>query len=413
MKYVKYDLATHQRKPSEPIRLVHAADLHLGRGRGGKLTASSATSNYGIRTVSVYNEQRQSGFRVFKNLLNLVVEQQADLLLLAGDILEIGRLTPAELRYISDSFADLPYPVLIVAGNHDPLTDLSPYRRLKWPENVFIFPGEWTALDLPAVNLTVWGRSFTSERQSDTMLPSGTYVDWCDELAHPELATRTSVGMLHGEVVVPGGRSYYNPLTETQLAATKLSYLALGHIHKPRILELSTCALAAYSGCLYGTGFDEQGPRGADVVTLPYEEKPTVEFHALAEHEFYDSSLMVNWSTSLQANVNTVMEAIRRDDAKPADNFYRLHLSGELPSELSWTWAMLVAELQQNFYDLTVYDETEAKIDLIELKKEFSLRGLVAAAAWQEISICTDPHQKHELQAALQVLLQIMHETKA
>ena len=134
MKYVKYDLATHQRKPSEPIRLVHAADLHLGRGRGGKLTASSATSNYGIRTVSVYNEQRQSGFRVFKNLLNLVVEQQADLLLLVGDILEIGRLTPAELRYISDSFADLPYPVLIVAGNHDPLTDLSPYRRLKWPE---------------------------------------------------------------------------------------------------------------------------------------------------------------------------------------------------------------------------------------------------------------------------------------
>lgn len=70
------------------IRIAAAGDVHYDRHSGGRLSA-----HFGL------------------------LRDQADLLLLAGDLTQTGH--PDEMRVLADDLADSPVPVFAVFGNHD------------------------------------------------------------------------------------------------------------------------------------------------------------------------------------------------------------------------------------------------------------------------------------------------------
>ena len=108
------------------VKLIHGADFHLDSPFAG-LTPEQAARRRG--------EQRE----LLERLGQLARDRGAELVLLAGDLLD-GRQTYRETaQALAQSLGSMPCPVLIAPGNHDYFSIKSLYAALEWPDNVHIF----------------------------------------------------------------------------------------------------------------------------------------------------------------------------------------------------------------------------------------------------------------------------------
>ena len=94
--------------------------------------------------------------------------QQADLLLIAGDLFHRQPLK-RELKEVAAGFAAIPdTEIVLIAGNHDYLHPKSYYRTFAWPDNVhFILNKDLTPVHLERIHTTVWGCSFWDKKMTE------------------------------------------------------------------------------------------------------------------------------------------------------------------------------------------------------------------------------------------------------
>ena len=189
------------------LRILHSADLHLDSPFEG-LTRGKAA----VRRA----EQRQ----LLTRLAELAHTENADLVLLAGDLLDSESTYLETGEELLRSLQNMGVPVFIAPGNHDCCSCRSPYMRLKLPGNVHVFTeNEISCVELPGLNARVYGAAFT-DTGSRALLTGFT-------------AERTegvyNILCLHGEVGAPS--SPYDPITEEELAASGMDYAALARIH--------------------------------------------------------------------------------------------------------------------------------------------------------------------------------------
>ena len=220
------------------VRFIHGADFHLDSPFSG-LTPEQAAQRRG--------EQRE----LLDRLAQLARERQADLVLLSGDLLDSEETVYRETaQALSQSLGAIPCPVFLAPGNHDCYSPSSVYATLDWPDNVHIFPsGAMERVDLPELNCTVYGRAFLEPRQDRSPLAG----------FHAEEDGTFRLGCLHGDTAP---NSPYGPITQEEIAASGLDYLALGHIHQYSGLQRAGETFWAYPGCPEGRGFDELGEKG-------------------------------------------------------------------------------------------------------------------------------------------------------
>ncbi len=231
------------------LRFVHAADFHLDAPfRGGR-------AGYG-------SIRRQDVRQVFSATIDLVLSETADLLLLCGDLFEqdgVTRDTMAFLRRELDRLGST--PVLLLPGNHDPLSVDSWYRAVDWPAHVHLLdaaPRKAASVDLPACGVFASGFGFAQPRQEApdfTTLPA-------------PMPDRFNLLLLHGSLDAPetAGSIPYNPVTAGQLARTGYDYVALGHYHAPFEKPGRPCLVNP--GSPEPLGFDETGAHGVVVADL-------------------------------------------------------------------------------------------------------------------------------------------------
>ncbi len=240
------------------LKIIHGADFHLDSPFSG-LSPEQA--------VQRREEQRE----LLDRLAALARDRQADLVLLAGDLLDSERVYRETALALSRALGAIPCPVFISPGNHDFYAPRSVWTALDWPDNVHIFSsGALEQVDLPGCVL--WGRAFTGPRQDTCPL---------EGLAVPDDG-RAHIACLHGAV---GPDSGYGPISPGDIAASRLDYLALGHIHQASGLQREGSTYWAYPGCPEGRGFDELGEKGA----LYVEVEPghvTAQFVPLAKRRY-------------------------------------------------------------------------------------------------------------------------------
>ena len=111
------------------LKLIHAADLHLDSPFAGLRPERAAQRR---------REQRQ----LLERLAALAAEKQADLVLLAGDLLDGGTVYQETAAALAAALGAMPCPVLIAPGNHDYFGPDSIYAAVEWPEHVHIFTAE-------------------------------------------------------------------------------------------------------------------------------------------------------------------------------------------------------------------------------------------------------------------------------
>ncbi|MBD9281659.1 MAG: DNA repair exonuclease, partial [Clostridiales bacterium] len=219
------------------IRIIHAADLHL----------DSPFESLDAEKASVRRSEQRA---LLERIAAEVNQRNADLLFLAGDLLDSGSAYAETGEALLAALGKVRVPVFIAPGNHDPLSAASPYRTERWPVNVHIFASRAISpVELPEQHCRVFGAGFESAYESGLLGGFSAPQDgW------------VNVMVLHGDALNPN--SPYNAVTKEQIAASGLRYLALGHIHQSSGLLRAGGTAYAWPGCTMGRGFDELGEKG-------------------------------------------------------------------------------------------------------------------------------------------------------
>ena len=244
-----------------PIQILHAADFHLD-APFASLNAEQAAERRG--------EQRE----LLARLAELARSRGADLVLLSGDLFDGGELYAETGQALVRTLGQTGCPVFIAPGNHDFYSARSPYARLAWPDNVHLFRrAGLTPVELEGKACTVWGAAFTAPAREDS--PLAGFAAPADGRLH--------LGVLHGDVE---GRGRYGPIGPEEIAASGLTYLALGHIHARSGLRRAGETFWAYPGCPEGRGFDELGDKGCLWITVRDDGGVEEEFVPLARRRY-------------------------------------------------------------------------------------------------------------------------------
>lgn len=211
------------------MKFIHIADLHLG-----------AKPN----TCYPWGAEREKELLYsFHKIIDTCNEQEADLLLIAGDLFHKQPLIRElkETRYYFEKLKKT--QVVIIAGNHDFISERSNYTGFDWGERVHMLSeASLDSIYLEEINTEVYGLSyhsrFITEPLYDTVRPG------CEE--------RINILLAHG------GEEKDIPIDKNKLLNSGFDYIALGHIHKPQIFSKRM----AYSGCLEPLDKTETGKRG-------------------------------------------------------------------------------------------------------------------------------------------------------
>ena len=231
------------------LRFLHAADIHLDSPLRGLETDPGAP----VELI------RGATRRALGRLVDLALDEDAALLLIAGDIYDgdwpdygtglffaaqMARLTRAGRR------------VIVIRGNHDAQNRIS--RTLRLPEGVRLLDHRKPeTVELADLGLAVHGQSFAEQAVTDNLVRG-----------YPAaVAGRVNIGLLHTCLEQTGGlHERYAPCTRADLEALRYDYWALGHIHAREVISADPWIV--FPGNLQGRHINEPGPKGATLVTV-------------------------------------------------------------------------------------------------------------------------------------------------
>lgn len=233
------------------MKILHAADLHLDSPMVG-LSAYEDAPISRLRTATR---------RALANLVDLAVEEQVDLVLLAGDIFDgdwphygTGVHFIAEMARLREAET----PVVMVAGNHDAESKLS--KTLRYPENVQVFPTRAPGtIRFDELGLAVHGQGYAIPAVLEDL-----------SAGYPQpLGGLVNIGLLHTSADGRPNHGHYAPCNLATLAAHGYDYWALGHVHRREVL--SSQPPIVFPGNLQGRGLRETGPKGATLLQIDHD----------------------------------------------------------------------------------------------------------------------------------------------
>jgi exonuclease SbcD len=266
---------------SDPVRMLHFADLHVGMENYGRLDPSTGTS---------------SRVRDFLDRLDEVssyaLQHEADLAVFAGDAFKSRDPNPTQQREFARRIKRLAetMPILLLVGNHDmpgmvsKANSLDIFRALEVPGVMVGYKPEGQVVEtrrgplyLAWMPYPMRNRLLAQEEYKSSSLEEleealgGIVVDRLHELADEadeHEMPRVLVGHFSvaeakfgSERSVMLGRDVAVHISE--LADPRWDYVALGHIHRHQNLNQESYPPVVYSGSLERIDFGEEGePKG-------------------------------------------------------------------------------------------------------------------------------------------------------
>ena len=217
------------------MKLAHLADLHLGFRQFDRQTAKGA------------NQREVDVAEAFRRAVDDILEQQPDLIVIAGDLFHSVRPTNAAILYCFRQLhrlrTGLPNsPIVIIAGEHDTprSTETGSILRLYEALGVEIAVEEARRIVLPRLDCAVLAVPQQALARADrpALRP---------EPGGPTLNVLVTHGVYGGLGEERGTMEYGGAeLTRELLAPEKWDYIALGHYHTAQ----SVATNAWYAGSL-------------------------------------------------------------------------------------------------------------------------------------------------------------------
>ena len=127
------------------IKIVHTSDVHLESDTFGKSEEGQ-----------IYRGRIQSAFQ---KVVDRVIEESADLFLIAGDLFDSNRIPASGAEFVHSELARVTCPVVLIPGNHDCYDHRSIYKKVDFtaagPHVHTLIEEEGTTIQFPHLQATV------------------------------------------------------------------------------------------------------------------------------------------------------------------------------------------------------------------------------------------------------------------
>lgn len=370
------------------VRIMHAADLHLGRAFPELGDAAPA---------------RESDlFDTFEHICDEALEHEVAALLLAGDLFDTFAPSDEVVARVRGQFERLAHAgvqIFVIPGDADSVT----YERSIWRREAF---------DGVHVFLAP-----TFETRSFHVIDTTVHIHGVafDESANPNPVSTLHTGtpgihiaLLHATLDTPGtavDAHQYFPVDRAELFAGGISYAALGHLHHRQQISDRTGACACYPGSPEGFEAGEEGTRYVALVEFD-DGPPEVSF------------LQVNRRQISQATVDAT-------DCGPDDVKEKLlDLAGDgvmvtvrlagTPSEMLDEHA-LSSTVADAFFWIELRDETTLSTSpfVESIAGENTIRGHFVKTLQRRIRGASDSEEQAALERALKLGLRSLQRSSA
>ena len=194
----------------KPLKIVHTSDVHLD-SRGTDAAADGF---------------RSRAERAFAGVMDTALAEDADLLLIAGDLFDNNRVDDSNIEFVYSQFERLNgQQVVMLPGNHDVHDERSVWNRFDFDaagDNVHgLMEHHGDCLSFVHLGTRVWGRAMQEHAPDNFPL---------DGVPAPQ-QRHWNIGMAHGQVVERRVLQGSSPITRHEIGTSGFHYLALGHIH--------------------------------------------------------------------------------------------------------------------------------------------------------------------------------------
>ena len=289
---------------TDTVTFIHTADLHLGAPFRGLHSVSEKWADRLIEAVP----------KAYDRMVDAALEHQVDFVIIAGDTFDEARPSYGDFMHFIDGLNKLGnagIPVYLCTGNHDPYTS---WRRgyTDLPQNAFMFsaarPGYFCFKrnGIPLVLLA--GRGFYNQAwSSDESIATG--ITASDARAALGVSAPFAVGVIHTGLDRDVSKA---PVTTAELLGAGMDYWALGHLHRPEVIDDPGNPHIAFSGCIQGRALNETGPHGVNLVTLRRGERNRVEFIPTASVVWERPNVDVTDAESLSDIVERIIARLYR-----------------------------------------------------------------------------------------------------
>lgn len=319
-------------------------------------------------------------------------EEQADLLLIPGDLFHRPPLI-RELKEVNAIFARLTHTkVVLIAGNHDCITESSNYLRFSWcPQVTFFQDSQIQKATFPELNVTVYGRSYHSREDTGPL--------YKPVVLEPE----NSIHIL----LAHGGDATHCPFRRSELSNAGFHYVALGHIHKPD-MDFSDGIVSP--GSLEPIDASDYGPHGFAMAEVSLE-TTQVQWIPFASAEYVSMEFQVTPSTTGLLLTETITKTLQE---RGREHIYKIRLTGRKDPDITFAQTLPDPALKiLKWEDLT---EPDYRFDALAAAHADDLIGAYIRTLSAENSQNADPpcaHQKQLREKALyygvKALLDTMH----
>lgn len=365
------------------IKVLHCADLHFD-------------TPFKELSKEVSDTSKNELLEVFKNIIDLAIDENIEVLLIAGDIFDNLTVNKNTLFFISDQIRRIDnIKVFISPGNHDPYNEKSFYNMINWPGNVYIFKGDMEFKEVKELNLIVWGAGFRNNYENETLL-RGVNVD----------NDKINIMILHGEISSINSKNEYNPIYINDIYNSNIDYIALGHRHKFSGILKEGMTTYAYSGCPQGRGFDESGEKGV-IIGEVYRGGTDLRFFPICKRKYVTKEINITGTNSYDEVIFKILSDLSNEEIHK--NFYKIILKGELKEHFNLKENLLIEKLKNKFYYIKIINDTSIEINLEELSKDYSIKGKFIAKTLEKLKDASDD-DKEILKLALKIGIQCLSE---
>ncbi len=317
---------------NQAISFIQISDLHLG------LKFDNASFS-----VSKGDERRRELVETLYRVIDYIAQNQIDFLFITGDAFESKYISTALLADINYNFAKISNcQIVMISGNHDPLSNGKIYDAIKWQQNVHIIRDEFETLLFEDKKCTVTGSVFQNEVKAAldfTKLKAG-------KVGYHNIL------LLHGNVFSDDNYCY---IDKQKLLALDYSYVGLGHIHKAQFIAPHI----AYAGSLEPLDFGESGQHGFVLGKLG----ATVQFEFVP----FCKRRFIRLQVEIDATdvITSIIEKIKVATAGLSEDFIRISLIGYRRYDLTLDPVELASAL--NLYYFEIDDQTKPDIDIAQV----------------------------------------------
>lgn len=261
-------------------------------------------------------QRNQDLWQTFEAVLSLCQTEKVEFLFLTGDIFEQEYVHKETVERVARSLTKLKdTKIFITPGERDPLVTTSAYRLAVWPNNVHIFSSGISSVKIPAHNVTVYGAGWTAYHQD------GSFLDGFRLTRDGSIP----IMLLHAEVASEKKSEGFIPILPEHIAASGLTYLALGHQEGWSGIQRVGETTWVDSGILEARSFGESGPHGVIIGELE-QDSPRLEFRELGQRHYIVKTLPI------QADLETLVKKLL-SETSPEErqrDLFRVKLSGPL-----------------------------------------------------------------------------------